>query len=111
MITKMNIDETLSMILKQMVINAINDDEYNAGIMFQNHDMKCFSMISLGDYGIVFDSTNDRLIVVWSLHIRDDRQGDWGQGYYFDNNGSSDLCNRYQIKEAIKLLLDKVQRD
>lgn len=110
MVTKTSIDETLEIALRQMVVNATSNDEYNAGIQFQNHDMKCFSMISMGDYGIVYDSTHDRLIVVWGLHIRDNRQGDWGQGYYFDNNGGNDLNSRYQIKEVIRLLLDKVQR-
>ena len=112
MVTKTSIDEALKVALRQMIINCTNDDEYNAGIYFQNHDMECYSMISMGDYGIVFDKTHDRLIGVWALHIRDDRQGDWGQGFYpMPDEDEEDLNKRYKIDETITWLLNKVQRD
>ena len=112
MITKVSIDEALRVAVKQMIININNDDKYNGGIHFNDNGMSCFLLISMGDYNIVFDETNQRLIGTWSIHINDDRTGTWGQGYYFmPEDDEDDMNKRYKINEVVSWLLDKVQRD
>lgn len=83
---------------------------------FINNGMECFILMTSGGYHLIYDNSADRLIVAWlvrlyghefasdgSLNIK----GDWGQGYYFMNNGGDDLMSRYDIDKAVELFIKK----
>lgn len=75
---------------------------------FENSGMECFVLATAGGYSIVYDRTNDRMIVAYALHSRGNNKGDWGQGYYFMNDGGNDLNNRYNLVDVVELWLNKV---
>ena len=96
--------------VKQGIIDAQAGDTVT--VKFENNSMTCHLLASCGGYFIIYDSTADRLIVAWSLRLANDSInnkviGDWGNGYYFDNNGGNDIVTRYDIKEVVKLFIEK----
>jgi hypothetical protein len=97
--------------VKQDIIN-IQAGEVDSYLRFENNGMDCFSLCNSGGYSIIYDNTNDRLIVAWALRLSINfafqvNKGSWGNGYYFNNNGGNDIIDRYEIDNVVSLWLDK----
>ena len=96
--------------IKQGIIDVeAKDATY---ISFKNNDINCHILASCGGYSVIFDSINDRLIVVWCLKIwksciDGSITGGWGNGHYFDNNGGNDIIERYNIDDVANLFIEK----
>lgn len=88
--------------IKQGIIDAQSGD--TTTIEFENNGMTCHLLNKINNYNIVYDSTNDRLIIAWALELHGDfstgLKGSWGNGNYFMNEGGNDLIERYQIAEV-----------
>lgn len=96
---------------KQAVIDINAGETYNY-IRFFNHKDEMILIATSGGYSIIKDNTNDRMIVAWCLrlngsNIDDTIKGDWGQGYYFDNDGGNDLVSRYELNDVVDLFIKK----
>ena len=82
---------------------------------FINNGMECFIVATSGGYHVIYDNSHDRLIVAWLVRLYGHELmgdtlnviGDWGQGYYFDNNGGDDLMTRYDIEEVARMFIKK----
>lgn len=97
--------------VKQDIIN-INAGEVDSYLRFQNNGMDCFSLCNSGGYSIIYDNTNDRLIVAWAVKLNIDFvlnevKGSWGNGYYYNNEGGNDIIDRYCIAEVSDLFISK----
>ena len=97
--------------VKQDVIN-INAGEIDSYLRFKNNGMDCFSLCNSGGYSIIYDNTNDRLIVAWAVKLNIDFtlneiNGSWGNGHYFNNNGGNDIIERYDIGNVSDLFIRK----
>lgn len=96
--------------LKQDVIDVNAGDTVTA--KFENNGMTCHILAAGGGYFVIFDSTNDRMVVAWSLRLDKDAttdkvKGSWGNGYYFDNNGGNDIIDRYELPQVADLFIKK----
>lgn len=105
------IKETIVDDVKQAIID-IQAGEEDCFMKFLNNGMVGYSIACSGGYSIIYDCTNDRLVVAWLLKVRgsnihDCIDGSWGQGYYFDNNGGSYLNERYDIDRVVDLFVRK----
>ena len=97
--------------VKQDVIN-INAGEIDSYLRFKNNGMDCFSLCNSGGYSIVYDNSNDRLIVAWAVKLNIDFtlneiNGSWGNGYYFNNNGGNNVIERYDMGNVSDLFIRK----
>ena len=88
--------------IKQGIVDAQSGDTMT--IEFENNGMTCHLLNKINDYSIIYDSTNDRLVIAWALELHGDfstgLKGSWGNGQYFMNIGGNDLIERYQIAEV-----------
>lgn len=102
----------------KMAIDRINDycnDFTKDYTRFINNGMECFILMTSGGYHVIYDNSNDRLIIAWLVRLYGHEfmgdtlnvVGDWGQGYYFNNNGGNDLMSRYDIGRAVELFIKK----
>lgn len=101
----------------KMAIDRLNDGKAfkNDYTRFINNGMECFVIATSGGYHVIYDNSNDRLIVAWLVRLYGHEFmgdtlnviGDWGQGYYFNNNGGNDLMSRYEIEEVARLFIKK----
>lgn len=97
--------------VKQDIIN-IQANEIDSYLRFKNNGMDCFSLCNSGGYSIIYDNTNDRLIVAWAVKLNIDFvlnevKGSWGNGYYFNNNGGNNVIDRYDIGNVSDLFIRK----
>ena len=97
--------------VKQDIIN-IQANETDNYLRFKNNDMDCFSLCNGGGYSIIYDNTNDRLIVAWAVKLSIDFvlnevNGSWGNGHYFNNNSGNDIIDRYDIGKVSDLFISK----
>ena len=97
--------------VKQDVIN-INAGEIYSYLRLKNNGMDCFSLCNIGGYSIIYDNTNDRLIVAWAVKLNNNFKlksvnGSWDSSYYFDNNGGNDIIERYDIGNVSDLFIRK----
>ena len=102
---------TITRQVKQDIINIQANETYNY-LRFKNNGRDCFSLCNSGGYSIIYDNTNDRLIVAWAVKLSIDFvlnevNGSWGNGYYFDNNGGNDIIDRYDIGNVSDLFIRK----
>lgn len=86
---------------------------------FRNNQHDLFVIASSGGYSIIYDNCCDKMIVAWSVRLvyktdtfdeildKTCLIGDWGQGYYFDNNGGNDLVERYDLVSVVELFIKK----
>ena len=100
--------------VKQDIIN-INAGEIDSYLRFKNNGMDCFSLCNSGGYSIIYDNTNDRLIVAWAVKLNIDFtlnevNGSWGSGYYYSNSGSNDIIDRYYIGIVSDFFISKAFR-
>lgn len=100
--------------VKQDIIN-IQANEVYSYLRFKNNRMDCFSLCNSGGYSIIYDNTNDRLIVAWAVRLNIDFtlnevNGSWGSGYYFNNNGGNDIIDRYDIGNVSDFFIGKAFR-
>jgi hypothetical protein len=96
---------------KQAVID-INANETDCYTRFFNGSFELFMIANAGGYSILFDRTNDRMIVAWALRLNgsntdDTIKGSWGNGYYFMNEGGNDLATRYDLIKVVDLFINK----
>ena len=92
-------------------IATINNGE-EFGLSFDNDGFKLVSIMNCGGYSILFDRTNDRLIVVWAVKIKTNilgqLEGSWGNGYYFDIDSAEQTTRlRYQVEQVVELFTKK----
>ena len=102
---------TITRQVKQDIIN-INANETDSYLRFKNSGMDCFSLCNSGGYSVIYDNTNDRLIVAWAVKLSIDFvlnevNGAWGNGHYFDNNGGNNIIDRYDIGKVADLFIRK----
>lgn len=119
--TKTNTKDLQASIIKNLktAIDRLNDGiAYRKDyVRFNNNSMACYILATSGGYSVIYDDTNDRLIVAWLVRLfghefGDDgitlfNKGDWGQGYYFMNNGGNDLISRYELDKVAELFIEK----
>lgn len=99
---------------KQGIIN-IDSNETQSYTRFINNGMECFIIATSGGYHVIYDNSNDRLIVAWLVRLYGHEfmgdtlniKGDWCQGYYFENKGGNDIVDRYDLINVIELFVKK----
>ena len=101
----------------KMAIDRLNDSNAfkNDYTRFINNGMECFIVATSGGYHVIYDNSHDRLVVAWLVRLYGHEFmgdtlnviGDWGQGYYFNNNGGNDLMSRYEIEKVARMFIKK----
>lgn len=96
-------------------IHSINSDNTYYGFCFYNRADRMYCLHSINGYSIIYDFSNDRMVVAYNLKIHTELGtmivlGEWTQGYYFDNEADNDLSIRYELENVVNLFLEKITK-